>query len=170
MPLSRASTRRRYNSILGITDTCGATIRPAPIGFPPTHAAADPTSWTGSCVAIHRSSWRPAVAPPQLPVCLHGTSGTAGQGACQHEEERRRTRRTSPLVPDKARTPKLSALNAPCPVMRGISSHHCTLSTSCVPLWRPLFPIKGGPRRPGEGFGFLEFLTTRLLELMTPHS
>ena len=42
-------------------------------------------------------------------------------------------------VPDKARTPKQDALNAPCHVMRGITSHHCTLSTSCVPLWQPLF-------------------------------
>ena len=41
-------------------------------------------------------------------------------------------------VPDKARTPGKNALNAPCPVMRGITSHHCTLSTSCVPLWQPL--------------------------------
>ena len=41
-------------------------------------------------------------------------------------------------VPDKARTPKQDALNAPCHVMRGINSHHCTLSTSCVPLWQPL--------------------------------
>ena len=42
-------------------------------------------------------------------------------------------------VPDKARTPKQDALNAPCHVMRGITSHHSTLSTSCVPLWQPLF-------------------------------
>ena len=42
-------------------------------------------------------------------------------------------------VPDKARTPKQDALNVPCHVMRGITSHNCTLSTSCVPLWQPLF-------------------------------
>ena len=41
-------------------------------------------------------------------------------------------------VPDKARTPKQDALDAPCHVMQGITSHHCTLSTSCVPLWQPL--------------------------------
>ena len=72
-----------------------------------------------------------------------------------------------PPVPDKARTPKLGALNAPCPIMRGITSHHCTLSISCVRLWRPLFPIKGGPRRSGGGFGFLELLTIWLFR--TPH-
>ena len=33
-------------------------------------------------------------------------------------------------VPDKARTPGQDALNAPCHVMRGITSHHCSLSTS----------------------------------------
>ena len=43
-------------------------------------------------------------------------------------------------VPDKARTPKQDAFNVPCHVMRGITSHHCSLSTSCVPLWQPLFP------------------------------
>ena len=42
-------------------------------------------------------------------------------------------------VPDKARTPGQDALNAPCHVMRGITSRHCTLSTSCVPLWKPPF-------------------------------
>ena len=42
-------------------------------------------------------------------------------------------------APDKVGTPKHDALNAPCHVMRGINSYHCALSTSCVPLWQPLF-------------------------------
>ena len=103
------------------------------------HAAADPTSWAGTCVAVCGSLWRPTTAPPQLPACLHGTAGAPGQGACRHERERRRTRQGSPPSPIKARTPGQDALNAPCHVMRGITSHHCTLSTSCVPLWQPLF-------------------------------
>ena len=48
-------------------------------------------------------------------------------------------------VPDKARTPKQDALDAPYHVMRGITSHHCTLSTSCVPLWQPPFFYKRRP-------------------------
>ena len=60
------------------------------------HAAADPTSWAGTCVAVCRSSWRPTTVPRQLPACLHGTTGAVGQGACRHERERRRTRQGSP--------------------------------------------------------------------------
>ena len=64
-------------------------------------------------------------------------------------------------IPDKARTPKQDALNAPCHVMRGITSHHCTFSTSCVPLWQPL-SYKRRPEATRRGI--------RLLELLTPHS
>src|SRR3954468_23151757 len=65
------------------------------------HAAADPTSWAGTCVAAYRSLWRPTTAPPQLLACLHGTTSTAGQGACQHKRERRRTGQGSPPSPIK---------------------------------------------------------------------
>ena len=41
-------------------------------------------------------------------------------------------------VPNKARTPKQDALNAPCHVMRGITSHHCFLFHLLVLLWQPL--------------------------------
>ena len=37
------------------------------------HAAADPTSWAGTCVAACRSSWRPTTAPPKLPAYLSKT-------------------------------------------------------------------------------------------------
>ena len=113
----------------------GAPARPlprTPIGPPSgprqsnlhrrSHAAADPTSWANICMVACGSSWRPTTVPPQLPACLHGTAGAAGQGA----------------FPDKARTPGQDALNAPCHVMQEINSHHCTFSTSCVPLWQPL--------------------------------
>src|SRR3954465_11612551 len=63
-------------------------------------------------------------------------------------------------VPDKARTPKQGALNAPCHVMRGINLHYCTLSTSCVPLWQPL-SYKRRPEATRGGFGFLELFTPR---------
>ena len=64
------------------------------------HAAPRPT---------HRApAWRhadpregSATPPPQLPACLHGTTRLTGQGACQSEEERRRTGRASPPSPIK---------------------------------------------------------------------
>src|SRR4051812_30513751 len=47
------------------------------------------------------------------------------------------------------------------PSCQAISLRTVDLSTSCVPLWRPLLPIKGGPRRPGEGFGSFGQVTPR---------
>ena len=92
----------------------GAPARPlprTPVGPPSgprqsnlhrrSHAATDPISWAGTCVAACRSSWRPTTAPPQLPACLHGTAGAAGQGACRRKRERRRTRQGSPPSPIK---------------------------------------------------------------------
>ena len=59
-------------------------------------------------------------------------------------------------VPDKARGHLSDALNAPCPVIRGITSCHCRpLHLLCATVATP-FPIKGGPRRRGEGFGSFE--------------
>ena len=43
----------------------------------------------------------PTTVPPQLPACLHGAARIAGQGACQSEEERRRTGRASLPSPIK---------------------------------------------------------------------
>ena len=44
------------------------------------------------------------------------------------------------------------------------------LSTSYVPLWRPLSPIKGGPRHTGEGFGFLDYARTVASSRTQEHS
>ena len=106
--LAEDDSRRHGNAL------AGAPARPlprTPVGPPPgphqsrphrrSHAAADPTSWAGTCVAASGSSWRPTAAPPQLPACLHDTAGAAGQGACRHERERRRTRQGSPPSPIK---------------------------------------------------------------------
>src|SRR4051812_38890046 len=125
------------------------------------HAAADPTSWAGTCMAACRSSWRPTAAPPQLPARLHGITGTAGQGACRHGRERRRTRQGSPPPPIKqGHLSKAIKCALSCNARDNLASlypFHVLCATVAAP-----FPIKGGPRRPGRGFGFLE--------LLTPHS
>src|SRR3990170_355209 len=51
-----------------------------------------------------------------------------------------------------------------------IDSSAVHLSTSCVPLWRPLFPIKGGPRCPGEGFGSFGQVTPAASSRTQEHS
>ena len=54
-----------------------------------------------------------------------------------------------------------NALNAFVRRCQRIDSSTVHLSTSCVPLWQPLLSIKGGPRRPGEGFGSFGQVTPR---------
>ena len=94
-----------------------ATSRPAPAKSPPPFAcscqpkpAGQAPAWqhAASRPTQHTPAWRHAnlregstTAPSQLLACLHGAACIAGQGACQSEEEQRRTGRASPPSPIK---------------------------------------------------------------------
>ena len=117
-------------------------------------------------------AWRRAASTPtqQAPVCWHATlhegsttaparqpanmapQGLVSSGVCQSQARRRQLGRASLPSPIKQEGHVGSALNALVRRRQSIDSSTVDLSTSCVPLWRPLLPIKGGPRRPGEGF------------------
>src|SRR3954467_12908369 len=120
-------------------DTRGATIGPAPVAPPPPFA----------CNCRPNQLGRHLRGGMQILVETHLCATSAVCPPTWHRRHRWPGRVStweraatdeiglSP-APDKARTPKQGAFNAPCHVMRGITSHHCTLSTSCVPLWQPL--------------------------------
>ena len=116
-----------------------ATARPMPAKSPPLFACSCRPNQLGrhlrGGMQIFVETHHCATSAAYLPTWHHGCRSpgrvSTREGAATDETG------LSP-VPDKARTPGQDALNAPCHVMRGITSHHCTLSTSCVPLWHPL--------------------------------
>ena len=160
-------------------DPCRPSARPLPrasVGpLPGPHqlrlrhrpqAAASSISWAGTCVATAASTptqqapvwWQAALhegsttAPAQQPAnvvprCLISSDAFRGQA------RRRRLGRASLASPIKKGGHVGSALNAFVRRSQRIGLLIVDLSTSCVPLWQPLLPIKGGPRRPGGGFG-----------------
>ena len=159
LPGPRQDPCRDYGEALA-RDTRRVTIRPTPIPTSTTVRMQLLTNQLGRHLhggkRIFEETHRCATSATCLPTWHHGHRWPG----------RLSTRKGSAMdktglspVPDKVGTLKHDALNAPCHVMRGINSYHCALSTSHVPLWRPLFPIKGGPGRPRGGFGFLELLT-----------
>ena len=99
--------------------------------------------------ALHEGS---TTAPAQQPANV-APRYLINSDACRGQARRRQLGRASSPPPIRQGGHVGSALNAF--VRRGqrIDSSTVDLSTSCVPLWQPLFPIKGGPRGPGEGFG-----------------
>ena len=121
-------------------DTRRATIRPTPIKPPPPHACSCRPNQLGRHLCggmqIFVKTHHCATSAACLPTWHHRRRWS---GRVSTQEGAATDETGSSLIPDKARTHKQDALNAPCHVMRGITSHHCTLSTSCVPLWQPLF-------------------------------
>ena len=121
-------------------------------------------------------AWRRAASTPtqQAPawwhVDLHEDSTTAparqpanvaprrlvSSDACQSQARRRQLGRASLPSPIKREGHVGNVLNVFVRRCQRIDSSTVHLSTSRVPLWQPLLPIKGGPRRPGEGSGSFE--------------
>src|SRR3954463_12241320 len=129
--------RRRGKALAEATR--GATIGPAPVAPPPPFACSCRPNQLGRHlrggmqILVETYCRATSAACPPTWRRRHRWPGRVST------QERAATDETgiSP-APDKVGTPKQGALNAPCHVMRGITSHHCTLSTSCVPLWQPL--------------------------------
>ena len=102
----------------------------------------------------------PTTAPPQLPACLPTWSRTHRWPGHVSKPGEAATDRTGPVpAPDKAKGHLRDALNASCPVIRGITTQHCRPFHLLCATVATLFPIKGGPRRLGEGFGISELVT-----------
>ena len=126
--LPRESTRPPARSLPGTTamprqDPCRGHLR----GYSQTHICQDstavpiqlPAQPVGQAPAWQRAASRPTqqapawwhadlhedptTAPPQRPVCLHGTTCTAGLGACRSEARRQRTGRAPFPSPIKLR-------------------------------------------------------------------
>ena len=94
-----------------------------------------------------------ATAPTQQLASQRGATRLVSSDARRGQARRRQLGRASFPSPIKQEGHVGSALNAFVRRCQRIDSSTVHLSTSCVPQWQPFFPIKGGPRRPGEGFG-----------------
>ena len=120
-------------------NTCSATIRPTPVKPPPSFACSCQPNQLGRHLRggmhIFVETHHCATSAACLPTWHRGRRWpgrvSTQEGAATDETG------LSPVL-DKARAPGQDTLNAPCHVLRGITSHHYTLSTSCVPLWQPL--------------------------------
>ena len=99
-------------------------------------------------------------APAQQPANV-APRRLVSSDACQGQARRRQLGRASLPSPIKQGGHVGSTLNAFVRRSQRIGLSTVDLSTSCVPLWQPLFSIKGGPRCPGEGFGSLGLCTHR---------
>ena len=143
----------------------GATARPAPTKSPPPFTCSCQPNQLGRHLRGHmqlpgqlikrlRGGMQIFVKapPPRHPSCLPAYMALHASLAEACVEARRSgDGRDGPRsIPDKAKGHLSDALNTSCPVIRAISSQHCRPFHLLCALWRPLLPIKGGPRRPGE--------------------
>ena len=100
---------------------------------------------------LHEGS---TTAPAQQPANV-AQQRLVCSNAHRNQARRRQPGRASLPSPIKREGHVGSALNAFVRRCQRIDSSTVHLSTSFVPLWQPLLFTKGGPRRPGEGFGSL---------------
>ena len=100
------------------------------------------------------------IAPAQQPANV-APRRLVSSDACRRQARWRQLGRASLPSPIKREGHVGNALNAFVRRCQTIDSSTVDISTSCVPLWQPLLPIKGGPRRPREGFGSFGQVTPR---------
>ena len=96
-----------------------------------------------------------AITPAQQPANV-ALQRLVSSDVPRSQARRRQLERASLPSPIKQEGHVSSALNVFVRRCQRIDSAMMHLSTSCVPLWRPLLSIKGGPRRTRGGFGSLE--------------